>query len=112
MTFMVLTLTLWFDIVTCNWYVKCDNRVYVLHNILIQGGTNPGPQVAMANKLCTVAPNICESPIRNLLPVTILTLRILRHRLGVFFKCVHPFERVEEFKYLGTTLTKKKKLFR
>jgi len=85
MTFMVLTPKLWFDRLTCNWYVNCDNRVYLLHNILIQGSTNPGPQIAMANKLCTIASNIFESPIWNLLPVTLLTLRILRHLVDFFF---------------------------
>ena len=61
-----------------------------IQNILIQWGTNPGPQISMANKLCTVAPSICESPIWNLLHVTLLTLRILRHLVDFFFLCVHP----------------------
>jgi len=45
---------------------------------LIQEFTNPGRQVAMATKFCTVAPNICQPLEWNLHNVKFLAFRILR----------------------------------
>ena len=57
---------------------------------LIQHGcTNPGDHVTRATKFCTMAPNICGSSIRNLLHVTLVTLRILRQPPD-FWKVCEP----------------------
>ena len=45
---------------------------------LLQGCAIHKRQVARANKLCMVAPNICGSSVCNLLHVTVLARRILR----------------------------------
>jgi hypothetical protein len=50
--------------------------------IVTQRCTDPGRQVAVATKPCTVAPNICGSPVWNLLHVTILAPRILTYSLA------------------------------
>ena len=44
---------------------------------LYQGCTNPGRHMTMATTLCTAAPNICVSPVRNLISVNLLAARIL-----------------------------------
>ena len=43
-----------------------------------KGCKNPGRQVTRATKLFIVAPNVCGSPVCNLLYVTLLAPRILR----------------------------------
>jgi hypothetical protein len=45
--------------------------------VLNQGRTNPGRQVAVATKFCTVIPSICGSSVWNFFHVTLLAPRIL-----------------------------------
>lgn len=52
-------------------------------------GTYPGGQVAVANKFCEVAPNICGPLVWNLLRVTRPAHRILRWLLD-FWKIYAP----------------------
>jgi hypothetical protein len=54
-----------------------------------QGCTNPGCQVAVATKFCTVAPNICGFLVWNLSYVTLQAPRILRWFLD-FWKIHAP----------------------
>jgi hypothetical protein len=73
------------QIVLCKW-------LYVTVNVnvsLIQGWTNPGHQVAVANKFCTLAPDVGGFSVRNLLHVSLLALRILRWLLE-FWKIYAP----------------------
>lgn len=53
------------------------------HHGLLQACTNPGRQVPMATKFCTVAPNICGSSVWNLFRVAFLTPNILKWRLDL-----------------------------
>ena len=52
-----------------------------------QGCTNPYRKVAVASKVCTVAPNICGSSVWKLLYVTSLGLRIFRWLPGFWKLC-------------------------
>jgi hypothetical protein len=54
---------------------------------LWQGCTNPGSQITMATTFCTAAPNICGSPVQNLLRVTLLAARMLRWFLELGKNC-------------------------
>ena len=49
---------------------------------------NPGHQLTMATKFCTIVPNICRSSVWNLLHVTLLAPRIWRCLLGFWKICV------------------------
>jgi hypothetical protein len=55
--------------------------------VATQRCTNPTCQVAMANKLCIVAPNICGSLVWNWLHVTLLVQRILMCLLDFWTIC-------------------------
>ena len=52
-----------------------------------RGYTNPGRQVAVANKFCTVTPNICRASVWKLLCVALLAPVILRRLLGYWKIC-------------------------
>jgi hypothetical protein len=65
---------------------------------------NPGFQVFVATKFCTVAPNVCGSSVWNFLHVTLLAFRILTLLLD-FGKFVHPWSIVRR-----PTLRKRKDL--
>jgi len=58
-------------------------QVYVVG----QECTNPGHQVAVTNKFCTVTPNICRASVWNLLCVTLLAPVMLRPHLGYWKIC-------------------------
>jgi len=52
-----------------------------------QGCTNPGCQVTWTAKFFMVAPNICGSPLWNVLQVAFLALRILKWHLDFWKMC-------------------------
>jgi hypothetical protein len=54
-----------------------SNNLSHTYTFLQQGCTNPGRQIAVANKFCTVAPSICRSSVWNMLYVILLQHRIL-----------------------------------
>jgi len=56
---------------------------------LCQEVTNPGHQVSVSTKFCTVAPNVRGSSVRNLLHVTLLALQFWGCS-QTFGKFVHP----------------------
>jgi hypothetical protein len=56
-------------------------------SFLKQGCTNPGLQVAMVTKFCTVVPNICGSSVWDLLHATLLVPRILRWLIDCWRIC-------------------------
>jgi hypothetical protein len=49
-----------------------------INNWQSQGCANPWSQVVTQTRLCAVAPNICESWVRNLLHITLLATRIFK----------------------------------
>jgi len=55
-----------------------------------RGCTHPRRQVAVATKLCTVAPNICGSSVWNLLQITLLTPESSVVSSTFLDKFVHP----------------------
>jgi hypothetical protein len=58
-------------------------------HVVGQECTNPGHQVAVANKFCAVMPNICRVSVWNLLCVTLLGPVIKRRHLG-YWKIFAP----------------------
>jgi hypothetical protein len=67
-------------------------------NAPYQGCTNPGRQVAVENKFCMVAPNICGSTVRNFL-ITIIERRILRWHLRCWEICAPMLHTHSSFTY-------------
>jgi hypothetical protein len=64
-----------------------SETVYNKYKCLKQRSTNPGCQVAVATNFCTVVPNICGSPLWNLLHVTPLEHRVLKRLQEVWCSC-------------------------
>jgi len=60
------------------WNVPRITTETLIRDRLLQRCTQPGRQVAMAVKFCTVAADICGDSMWNLLHVTLLASRILR----------------------------------
>jgi hypothetical protein len=60
------------------WNVPRKTKKNLFRDGLLQRCTQPGRQVAMAVKFCTVASDICDDSMWNLLHVTLLASRIFR----------------------------------
>jgi len=68
----------------------CISYIYIYIYIYIymeQSCTNPRCQVTWAAKFFMVAPNICGSPVWNVLQVTLLVLRNLKWHLDFWKIC-------------------------
>ena len=81
-----------------------DNWTGPLHSICSRGCVNPGHQVTVATKLYTMAPDVCEFCVRNLLHGTCLMPRILRS-LFSFWKICAPLRKVNSHSYTGIVNT-------
>ena len=69
-------------------YKVCVFHIYMYVYIYMkQGCTNPGYQVTWTAKFFVVAPNICGSPLWNVLQVAFLALRILKWHLDFWKIC-------------------------
>jgi len=67
--------------------LNCNTHLHL--NAIYLGCKNPGCEVARKIKFYTKAPNICATPVKNLLNVTLFVATILRWLLD-FWKFVHP----------------------
>jgi len=71
-------------------YKVCVFHIYIYMYVDIyveQSCTNPGCQVIWTAKFFMVAPNICGSPVWNVLQVALLVLRTLKWHLDIWKIC-------------------------
>jgi hypothetical protein len=73
-------------IIMYNWHI--NSWITVIHQKPVkQECINPGRQVVVATKFCTLTPNIFGSSVWNMLHVTILVPKILRWLLCIWKIC-------------------------
>jgi hypothetical protein len=65
-----------------------------IHDSTRQGCTYSGRQAAVATTFCTVAPNICESSVLNLLQITLLASENSEVSSTFLDKPVHPWRKL------------------